>query len=170
MRANRMGVIGSLVLGTGIGLVALVPTGAARAAAAGNCVTGVVPVAFVLPDGSVHPAGEFTACPDRQLSPVQTLERLSAGGAMQGLFVAKQSNAEVDAKRPYLTFHRVENGEWILVGITLPPSGNGDHSRTLRLADPQRVAELAAQRTVGSLLVNGAAADESKVMLAARLR
>jgi hypothetical protein len=170
MRANRKGVAGSFVAGAAALLMATALSGVVLAAPAGTCVTGVVPVSFVLPDGSVHPPGEFTACTDRRLSPVQTLQRVSVSDSVHGLFVAKQSPAESDAVRPYLTFRRVRDGEWILVGITLPPETHGNHSLSLRLADRRRVAELVAERSSAGLLAGGAPTDHSEVMLAARLR
>lgn len=170
MNAKRRGLAKAVAVVAAWMLMGLAPGAPVRAADSGGCVTGHIPVPFVLPDGSVHPAGEFTACSDRTLSPVKNLQRISVSGAVQGLFIATEVPAEAEAERPYLTFHRAGNGDLILGGITLPASSRWDRSRTFRLSDRARIAELAAARRVGGGLAFGETSGDTEVILAARAR
>ncbi len=167
MSTKRASVVRILTLGAAI---AVAFAGTSRANAGRDCVSGYVPVPFVLPDGSTHPAGELSLCSDRRLSPVQSLHRLAFAGSTVGLFAAQEVEAESDAVRPYLTFHRAPNGDWILIGITLPAARAGSHSVTARFATPTRVAELVMERAVSASTPLEAAVAEDRVLLLAKTR
>lgn len=167
MNTKRASVLRTLTLGAA---VAVAFAGASRAEAGRDCVSGYVPVPFVLPDGSTHPAGELSLCSDRRLSPVRSLHRLAFAGSAVGLFAAQELEAESDAVRPYLTFHRAPNGDWILIGVTLPPQGAGAHSVTARFATPRRVAELVMERSLSASTPLEASVAESRVLLTAQVR
>jgi hypothetical protein len=167
MSTKRAVVVRILTLGAA---VAVAFAGASRAEAGRDCVSGYVPVPFVLPDGSTHPAGDLSLCADRRLSPVQSLHRLALSGNTVGLFAAQELVAEADAVRPFLTFHRAPNGEWILVGVTLPPQGAHEHSVTARFAGPRRLAELVTERSFPTATPLEASVAGSRVLLTAQIR
>lgn len=167
MRTKRASVIRILILGAA---AAVALAGTSRAEAGRICVSGYVPVPFVLPDGSTRPAGELSLCSDKRLSPVQNLHRVSSSGSVVGLFTAQELEAEDVALRPYVTFHRAPNGDWILVGVTLPPEKAGGHSITSRFAEPRRVAELVMERGLAPSTALEAVGSDTRVLLAARVR
>jgi hypothetical protein len=122
-------------LGLALMGIALFAAGAATDASAESCVTGFVPFPFQLPDGSIHSGGLFRACTDVHLSPIDSLQRISVSGQVQGLYVARSLQAEAGSVSPFLTFRRRATGNWVLVGITFPSSKDDYHAVTVRLLD-----------------------------------
>ena len=112
-----------LILGT---LVIAIFTFAAREVAAQPraCIRADVAEAFVLPDGSRHPAGQLRICLDRDYSPVAGLHTIAADGRTSGRFLSRRTRAEAaDQDGSMIAFVRDASGTLALRGYTLARGG-----------------------------------------------
>ena len=88
------------------------------------CVRADVAEAFVLPDGSQHPAGQLRICLDRDYSPVAGLHTIAADGRTSGMFLSRRVKPEVDSPdAPQVAFVRDASGVLVLRGYTLARGG-----------------------------------------------
>jgi len=119
-----------------------------------------VPWSFVLPDGSVIPAGALTLCLSRVHDPVTGLHELRAEGHDVGLYMSRLGQAEGDPEGdpealPVVVFGVSAVGSHRLLGYTFPV---GDRIETFRFYDPRAgAAELVAAR--GPLLAPEASGE-----------
>jgi len=76
-------------------LVILIVTLAARDVAAQprTCVRADIAEPFLLPDGSIHPAGALSICLDRAYSPVAGLHSIAAADGARGTFLSRRIRA-----------------------------------------------------------------------------
>jgi hypothetical protein len=109
----------------------LLLAGTALAASPGRCVTAAVPWPFVLPDGSVHPAGTLTLCLSRVHDPVTGLHELRVGRHPIGLYLSRLGRGEGEP-HPVVVFAPSARGSYRLVGYALPL---GDTLETFRFYD-----------------------------------
>jgi len=95
-------------------LLVLATAAGSRAEAA--CYIADVPEAMVMPDDSVHQAGQLEICLTRMFSPVAGFHRITVDGRVAGLFrsrVLTESPAEGDEKS-YFVFARLPDGTYEL--------------------------------------------------------
>jgi len=95
-----------------------------------------VPVAFTLPDGSVHEPARVRLCVSRRLNPVTDLCAVRVDGVAVGMFPGRRIPVEESDGPPYLTFLRNRNGELVLIGLTRPPRRRGELATTVVMAEP----------------------------------
>ena len=89
-----------------------------------TCVRADVEEPFLLPDGSVHPAGLLRICIDRDYSPVAGLHSIAAGDGARGIFLSRRIKAEgVTNGSPRLAFVRDVAGILVFRGYTLQRRG-----------------------------------------------
>ena len=114
-------------LGVSIWSVAVVACltlgGAARADAPARCVSLDVPSPFILPDGTVHPAGGMRLCLDRNLNPVTGIHRVYVEGAPAGYFMSRASKPEAPRNADPLVLFYADAGRLRLVGYTVTFDG-----------------------------------------------
>ena len=90
-------------------------------AGGGVCATAEVAEAFVLPDGSQHPAGMLTLCHERAFNPVSSFNSAFVDRRPVALFTSHHDTVEPDAGSDYfLLFARAADERLRLVGYTLP--------------------------------------------------
>ena len=93
-------------------------------AAAGGCTSALVEETFTLPDGSVHPAGRLTLCPNSGSSPVFALQRTFVDGKPVGMFASRRQLVEhAGGEEYFLIFHRRPGRPMRLTGYGQPSSG-----------------------------------------------
>jgi hypothetical protein len=85
----------------------------------GACVAADVPEAFILPDGSLHPAGRLTLCTVQAFTPVVGLHRVLAEGGSASLVMSRRGRPEANAERPEILFRRLPDGSLELIGYVL---------------------------------------------------
>ena len=103
-----------------------------------GCTSADVNEPFVLPDGSVHPAGKVTLCHSHEHSPVKSMHRVLVDRQPVGMFFSERQII-VDESKPspyYLIFERSSVGPLRLVGYGRP---SGAETATYLLDRPIRV-------------------------------
>ena len=89
-----------------------------------RCVRADVPWAFVLPDGSVHEAGQLRLCLKQAYSPVAGLHEMYVNGIPQGLTLSDSRNSESrTVDNPVVVFERAQLGPFRLIGYAWPRAG-----------------------------------------------
>ena len=152
--------------------LATILVAASGATLAGNCLTAQVPFPVVLPDGSVHEAGQLELCVERRLNPVIDIHEIAVGGNNVGLYHGRAISSESSSMRPYLIFHRSAAGELILVGYARPPKRKGMQGTTVLMAEQKQLDVLIAEGEHRALtqdiaLTAGAPQHEDPVVLVA---
>ena len=146
-------------------LVCLAAGGAAWAVVPAHCIAIDVPAPFVLPDGTVYPAGELRLCLNRNFNPVTGLHRVYIEHMPVGFLMSRVSNAETPKEAgPSVLFYS-DGGHLRLVGYTIASNGK---VFSYRLWNPRAApgVEVAGNSGGNSELVEDSAPS---VLLAARL-
>jgi hypothetical protein len=140
--------------------VAWLSSGVAWAQA--RCVTAEIPATFVLPDGSVHDAGELRLCVERVHSPVAVLHRIYVEDAVVALFESRTGRGEsVSMGRPFVLLHRNALDQLELIGYARP---SGRAMDTHVLAERKPAPPAAAALDLDSIRIG----NEELVLVAAR--
>jgi len=104
-------------------LVCLTVGGAAWAVVPAHCIAIDVPAPFVLPDGTVYPAGELRLCLNRNFNPVSGLHRVYIEHMPVGFLMSRVSKAETPKDAgPSVLFYS-DAGQLRLVGYTVASNG-----------------------------------------------
>ncbi len=149
-----------------VAMAALIAGGASWAVVPAHCVSLEVPSPFVLPDGTVHPAGELRLCLDRNFNPVSGLHRIYIERSPAGRFLSRVSSPETPRdSRPAVLFF-ADGGRLRLIGYTVAANGKVFSYRLWsdRVASGPQVAEGSGPAGIG-----GEASQPAEVLLAARL-
>jgi len=104
-------------------MATLIAGGAAWAIVPAHCVALDVPAPFVLPDGTVHPAGELKICLSRNFNPVSGLHRVYIDGIPRGFLLSRIANAEIPKDVTPSALFYGESGRLRLVGYTVAANG-----------------------------------------------
>ncbi len=105
------------------GMATSIVGGAAWAVVPTHCIALDVPAPFVLPDDTVHPAGELRICLNQNFNPVSGLHRIYVGGMPRGFLLSRITNAEIPRdSTPSVLFYGM-SGKLRLVGYTVAASG-----------------------------------------------
>ena len=123
-----------------------------------RCVTAAIPAQFVLPDDTVHAAGDLKLCVVRTHSPIAKLHRAYVDGMPVASFVSRTGTGEADAREePFILFHRNVRDQLELIGYA---SRRGSAMHTHVLAERVTRAETSDRVTTGD--------HEEFVLVAAR--
>jgi hypothetical protein len=104
-------------------IATLIVGGAAWAVVPAHCIALDVPAPFVLPDGSIHPAGELRVCLSRNFNPVSGLHRIYIDGIPTGFLLSHIANAEIPKDATPSALFYGESGRLRLVGYTVAANG-----------------------------------------------
>jgi hypothetical protein len=104
-------------------LVCLAVGGAAWAVVPAHCIAIDVPAPFVLPDGTVYPAGELRLCLNRNFNPVTGLHRVYIEHMPVGFLMSRVTNAETPKEAAPSALFYAEGGRLRLVGYTVASNG-----------------------------------------------
>jgi hypothetical protein len=85
-----------------------------------RCITADVSASVLLPDGTEHPAGQWTVCVTQHLSPVASLHHVKLDNRPVGMHASRRGVAEGPAESPYLMFSRIDGGKLQLSGFAVP--------------------------------------------------
>lgn len=127
---------------------------AAWSGGSGRCIITSVPDPLVLPDGSVHPAGQLRICLTQEFSPVAGLHETWLNGQPVGRFVSRTGQAEAGdgTETPFVVFRRTRGGELVLEGWADPRGRrlNTYLVRTVGQAQPEMIAHWREARELGA--------------------
>ena len=104
-------------------MVTLIVGGAVWSVVPAHCVALDVPAPFVLPDGSVHAAGELRMCLSRNFNPVMGLHRVYIDGMPVGFLLSQIANAEIPKDTTPSALFYGASGRLRLVGYTVAANG-----------------------------------------------
>lgn len=137
MLHDRLRNAGSPLGFAAVTLAALLLSPAAWSGGSGRCISTSVPDTMVLPDGSVHPAGQLRICYTRAFSPVAGLHETYVNGQPVGRFVSRtgQGEAGSEAEGPFFVFSRNTRGALVLEGYADPV---GNRLNTYLIQSPGR--------------------------------
>jgi len=117
-RALRIGAPVALAMALGAG------GGDALAGAPAHCVSVDVPAPVILPDGSIHPAGELMLCLTQNYNPVTGLHKVYVNRRPVTMLRSRAARAEMPKKSPpTVLFHGSLASGLRLVGYTVPANG-----------------------------------------------
>ena len=119
MRSNHFDATRARVL-RGVLLGAMLLAGAVQSTqAGGGCVAVQLASPFLLPDGSLHPAGKLTLCTIRDYSPIQSFPELRVNGVAVGYVIGLRRGREGPPPAdPLVYFRKTAAGELALIGYT----------------------------------------------------
>ena len=88
----------------------------------GRCYSADIPAAMVLPDGSVHGAGELRICYQKKFTPVSGLHRTYVDGRVIGVFMSLSQAPEEGGNNqyPFFVFQPNALGEYVFQGYATP--------------------------------------------------
>jgi hypothetical protein len=112
--------------------------GAAHGEELADCYRATIPAPMVLPDGSLHPAGELRICTTRRLSPVEWLHVTYVGGGAVGAFRGRDTVIErgVEPREPEFVFLRGFDGSLRLFGFTTSTPRGARLHKLIPVASP----------------------------------
>jgi hypothetical protein len=148
-----------------VAMATLIAGGAAWGVVPAHCVALDVPAPFVMPDDSVHPAGELRMCLSQNFNPVSGLHRVYIDGIPRGFLLSHIANAEIPKDVTPSALFYGESGRLRLVGYTVAANGKVFSYRLWN----GRAASGAAMAANSGGADEALPEPESRILLAARL-